>query len=245
VDRLVRSHLREPKVHELDPNAGAVTTMTHHTLVVGGFKQKVEDARDIIAANCRTIVFTRTRGGAVELAEALTGYGVEAVDLHGDLTQRVRERNLHRFSSGEAKAVVATDVAARGIHVDGVHLVIHFDPAGDAKSYLHRSGRTARAGHDGAVVTISTPKFTGQVARTQQTAGVQVLHHDIRTAPKPMTALALAEAGQTAPVATRHSGGGDYKRRPHNGHPRKHAGSGQGGYKPYKKHQGKKFEKRG
>ena len=245
VDRLVRSHLREPKIHELDPNAGSVTTMTHHTLVVAGFKQKVEAVRDLIAANGRTIVFTRTRGGAVELAEALSGYGVEAVDLHGDLSQRVRERNLHRFSSGGAKAVVATDVAARGIHVDDVHLVIHFDPAGDAKSYLHRSGRTARAGHDGAVVTISTPKFVSQVVRTQQTAGVEVLHHDIRSAPQPMTAVALAEAGHPGPVAPQRT---DHKRRPSTGHPRKHGGhSGphKGGHKPYQKHAGKKFEKRG
>ena len=199
VDKLVRTHLRNPKLHELDPNAGSVTTMTHHTLTVGGFREKVDTAVRLVEANGRTIIFTRTREGAVELAEALTNQGVDAVDLHGNLSQKVRERNLHRFSTGKAKAVVATDVAARGIHVDNVNLVIHFDPASDAKAYLHRSGRTARAGSDGAVVTITTPKLVQQVVRTQQSAGVEVLHHDIQTAPEHLSAKALAKSGSPAP----------------------------------------------
>ena len=200
VDALVRAHLRSPKLHRLDPNAGSITTMTHHTLVVGGFRDKVGAAVNLVEANGRTIIFTRTRDGAVELAAALTEKGVDAVDLHGDLSQRVRERNLQRFSSGAAQAVVATDVAARGIHVDNVDLVIHFDPASDPKAYLHRSGRTARAGQDGCVVTISTPKLVDSVARMQQGAGVKVLHHDIRTAPRLLTAEALAESGNPGPV---------------------------------------------
>ena len=202
VDRLVRTHLRKPRLHELDPAAGAVTTMTHHTLVVGGFRDKVDAAVRLVEANGRTIVFTRTREGAVELAEALTAKGVTAVDLHGNLSQRVRERNLHRFSSGAAQAVVATDVAARGIHVDKVDLVVHFDAANDSKAYLHRSGRTARAGRDGAVVTITTPKFANAVTRLQHGAGVVVLHHDIRTAPDHLSASALAKAGSTTPTAS-------------------------------------------
>jgi superfamily II DNA/RNA helicase len=222
VDTLVKTHLRDPRLHELDPNAGAVTTMTHHTLVVGGFREKVSAAQQLVEANGRTIVFTRTREGAVELAEALTSAGVDAVDLHGNLSQRVRERNLHRFSKGEAQAVVATDVAARGIHVDNVDLVIHFDAASDPKAYLHRSGRTARAGLDGCVVTISTPKFVNQVARLQQGAGVEVLHHDIRTAPQPMTANALADAGQPVRPRAGRSGGSHHPhrqgRKPYGGH---------------------------
>jgi superfamily II DNA/RNA helicase len=202
VDKLVRTHLRNPKLHELDPNSGSVTTMTHHTLTVGGFREKVGTAVRLVEANGRTIIFTRTREGAVELAEALTGQGVEAVDLHGNLSQKVRERNLHRFSSGKAKAVVATDVAARGIHVDAVDMVIHFDAASDAKAYLHRSGRTARAGRDGAVVTITTPKFLQQVVRLQQNAGVEVLHHDIQTAPDHLSAAALAKHGGPAPKSS-------------------------------------------
>jgi superfamily II DNA/RNA helicase len=206
VDRLVRKHLRSPKLHQLDPNAGAVSTMTHHTMVVGGFRDKVDAAVRLVEANGSTILFTRTRDGAVELAEALTAAGVEAVDLHGNLSQRVRERNLHKFSSGKVRAVVATDVAARGIHVDNVDLVIHFDAANDPKAYLHRSGRTARAGKDGCVVTISTPKFVDQVVRLQRGAGVQVLHHDLRTAPRLLTAEALADTGSKTPP--RSQGGG-------------------------------------
>ena len=194
VDKLVRTHLRNPRLHELDPNAGSVTTMTHHTLTVGGFREKVGTAVRLVEANGRTIIFTRTREGAVELAEALTNQGVDAVDLHGNLSQKVRERNLHRFSSGKAKAVVATDVAARGIHVDAVDMVIHFDAASDAKAYLHRSGRTARAGRDGAVVTITTPKFLQQVVRLQQNAGVEVLHHDIQTVPDHLSAAGTRQA---------------------------------------------------
>jgi superfamily II DNA/RNA helicase len=200
VDKLVRTHLRAPRLHELDPNAGAVTTMTHHTLVVAGFRAKVDAAVDLVRANGRSIVFTRTREGAIDLAAALSERGVTAVDLHGDLSQRVRERNLQRFSGGQAQAVVATDVAARGIHVDNVDLVVHFDAANDPKAYLHRSGRTARAGADGCVVTLTTPKMVHSVVRLQQGASVDVLHHDARTAPKPMTAEALAESGHPGPV---------------------------------------------
>lgn len=221
VDRLVRKHLRSPKLHQLDPNAGAVSTMEHHTLVVGGFRDKVAAAVRLVEANGSTILFTRTRDGAVELSEALTAAGVEAVDLHGNLSQRVRERNLHKFSSGKVRAVVATDVAARGIHVDNVDLVIHFDAANDPKSYLHRSGRTARAGKSGCVVTISTPKFADQIARLQRGAGVEVLHHDIRTAPRVLTAEALAETGSKTPARPQggarsgvaRSGGGSYAAR--------------------------------
>jgi len=221
VDMLVRTHLRKPRLHELDPSSGAVAEMAHHTLVVGGFRDKVDAAVDLVRANGRTIVFTRTRDGAVELSQALSDKGVEAVDLHGDLSQRVRERNLRRFSAGAAQAVVATDVAARGIHVDDVDLVIHFDAASDPKAYLHRSGRTARAGKEGCVVTITTPKFVSSVVRLQQGAGVEVRHHDLRSAPRPMTAEALAESGSAAPLpsASRSAGGGptSYARKPYRG----------------------------
>jgi superfamily II DNA/RNA helicase len=215
VDLLVRTHLRDPRIHELDPNAGAVTTMTHHTLTVGGFRDKIGALTGLVEANGRTIVFTRTRESATQVAEALTEGGVTAVDLQGSLSQRVRERNLARFASGEAQVVVATDVAARGIHVDDVGLVVHFDAAGDAKSYLHRSGRTARAGRDGCVVTLTTPRLVATVVRMQQNAGVEVLHHDLRSAPRPMTAEALAETGHPGPVRT-HDGP-----RPHRAGPRK------------------------
>jgi superfamily II DNA/RNA helicase len=210
VDRLVRKHLRSPKLHELDANEGSVTTMDHHVLVVGGYRDKVAAAIRLVEANDRSIVFTRTREGATELASAMTEAGVEAVDLHGNLSQRVRERNLRQFSSGKARAVVATDVAARGIHVDGVGMVVHYDTPNDPKAYLHRSGRTARAGQSGAVVTITSVRQVDEVVRLQVRAGVQPRHHDIRTAPSPMTAEALATSGGPAPAPRRggSAGGG-------------------------------------
>jgi superfamily II DNA/RNA helicase len=210
VDRLVRAHLRTPVKHELDPNKGSVTSMDHHVLVVGGFRDKVAAATALIEANPRSIVFTRTREGATELSDAFLAAGIEAVDLHGNLSQRVRERNLHAFSSGKAQVVVATDVAARGIHVDSVGLVVHFDPPADAKAYLHRSGRTARAGELGAVVTITTPRQVDEIVRMQVRAGVEARHHDLRTTPRPMTRETLAVAGTTAPKAQpgRSSSGG-------------------------------------
>ena len=199
VDRLVRTHLREPSLHELDANKGSVTTMDHHVMLVGGFRDKLAAVTALVEANPRSIVFTRTREGATDLRDAFDENGIAAVDLHGNLSQRVRERNLHQFSSGKAQVVVATDVAARGIHVDHVGLVVHFDAPADAKAYLHRSGRTARAGESGAVVTITTPRQVDEIVRLQQRAGVQSRHHDIRTAPRPMTAEALAESGEPGP----------------------------------------------
>ena len=203
VDRLVRKHLRNPKLHELDANEGSVTTMTHHVMVVGGYRDKIDAATRLVAANPRSIVFTRTREGATELADSMTAAGIEAVDLHGNLSQRVREKNLHKFSSGKAQVVVATDVAARGIHVDKIGLVIHYDTPNDAKAYLHRSGRTARAGESGAVITITTPRYVDEVVRLQSRAGVESRHHDIRSAPQPMTADALSTSGVSAPAARR------------------------------------------
>ncbi len=200
VDRLVRKHLRNPKLHELDPNAGAVTTMTHHVMVVGGFRDKIHAATALVEANNRAIIFTRTREGATELSDALVEGGIESVDLHGNLSQRVRERNLHKFSSGKAKVVVATDVAARGIHVDNVDVVVHFDAPNDPKAYLHRSGRTARAGESGMVVMITTPRQLDEIVRLQSRAGVESRHHDIRTTPRPLTAETLAESGTKAPA---------------------------------------------
>ncbi len=219
VDRLVRKHLRSPQLHELDANEGSVTTMDHHVMVVGGYRDKVSAATRLVEANARSIVFTRTREGATELAAAMTQAGIEAVDLHGNLSQRVRERNLHKFSSGKARVVVATDVAARGIHVDGVGLVVHYDTPNDAKAYLHRSGRTARAGSSGAVVTITTVRQVDEVVRLQSRAGVESRHHDIRTAPASLTADALAASGEAAPAVRR--GGGAAPRR----------GGGGGGYR--------------
>ena len=228
VDKLVRTHLRNPQLHELDPNAGAVTTMGHHVMVVGGFRDKVAAATALVEANPRSIIFTRTREGATELSDALGESGISAVDLHGNLSQRVRERNLHKFSSGKAQVVVATDVAARGIHVDNVGLVVHFDAPTDAKAYLHRSGRTARAGESGTVVTITTPRQVDEVTRLQSRAGVETRHHDIRTTPRPITADTLATSGEAAPAPRK---GGGAPRRGNGGRPSGGRPTGGGGYR--------------
>ena len=204
VDRLVRRHLSDPARHEVDPDAGAVTTMDHHVLVVG-HQAKLEVTTELVRANPRSIVFTRTKDGAARLAEELEGAGVPAVDLHGDLSQRVRERNLRRFRNGQAQVVVATDVAARGIHVDGVGMVVHFDPAAEPKAYLHRSGRTARAGASGAVVTVATPSQARVLTGLHRRAGVDAKHIDARGITGLLTVDTLAAAPaaeQRAPQAT-------------------------------------------
>ncbi len=204
VDRLVRRFLDHPAKHEVDPDAGAVTTMDHHVLVVG-HPAKLEVTTELVRANPRSIVFTRTKEGATRLAGELENAGVPAVDLHGDLSQRVRERNLRRFRSGAAQVVVATDVAARGIHVDGVGMVVHFDPPGEPKAYLHRSGRTARAGASGAVVTMATPSQARTMTGLHRRAGVDAKHIDARGITDRLTAETLAAAPaveQRTPRAT-------------------------------------------
>jgi superfamily II DNA/RNA helicase len=221
VDKLVRKHLRDPRTHKVDSGEASVTTMDHHVLVVGGFNDKLEAVSALVEANARTIVFVKTREGATELRDAFEKQGIEAVDLHGNLSQRVRERNLHRFSKGDAKVVVATDVAARGIHVDNVSLVVHFDAPTDPKAYLHRSGRTARAGESGAVVTLTMRKRFDEVRRLQKSAGVEAKHHDIRTAPRPMTTKALGKAEGTVFEAEAPRSGGS------------RGGYGNGPRKPY------------
>lgn len=198
VNKLVKRHLPQHKLHEVDSADSAVDTMEHHVLVSAA-TEKSKAAFDLLRANPRSIVFTRTRRGAMRLAKQLTQNGIEAVDMHGDLSQRHRERNLEAFSSGRASVIVATDVAARGIHVDGIGLVVHYDAPAEHKAYQHRSGRTARAGESGAVVTMTTPDALRDVMQLQNKAGVTARHHDLRTAPSPMTVEALSGAGTEAP----------------------------------------------
>ena len=201
VNRLVKRHLPKHVLHELDPTGGEIETMEHHVLVSAA-TDKSKAAFDLLRANPRSIFFTRTRRGAMRLAKQLTMNGIEAVDMHGDLSQRHRERNLAKFSSGEASVIVATDVAARGIHVDGIGLVVHYDAPAEHKAYQHRSGRTARAGESGSVVTMTTPEALRDVIMLQNKAGVTARHHEARTAPSPMTAAALSTSGTEAPHAS-------------------------------------------
>jgi superfamily II DNA/RNA helicase len=200
VDKLVREHLTDPVTHHCDARDEA-PDIQHHVLVTT-WQDKVQTAADLLRANPRSIVFTRTRHGATDLTAKLGELGVRAVDLHGALSQNARERNLRKFRSGQADAVVATDVAARGIHIDGVDLVVHFDAPTEQKAYLHRSGRTARAGSSGSVVTMTTVRQIGAVTKLQQAAGVRARRHDVRTAPNPLTAEALSRSGEVEPLGS-------------------------------------------
>ncbi|MFB6838802.1 DEAD/DEAH box helicase [Streptomyces sp. NPDC056361] len=176
IDSLVKRYLVDPITHEVDPSAGAVTTMTHHVLVVKP-KDKAPVTAAIAARKGRTIIFVRTQLGADRIAEQLRDAGVKADALHGGMTQGARTRTLADFKDGYVNALVATDVAARGIHVDGIDLVLNVDPAGDHKDYLHRSGRTARAGRSGVVVSLALPHQRRQIFRLMEDAGVDATRH--------------------------------------------------------------------
>ena len=171
VDVLVKRYLSNPTTHSVDPAVAPVSTMTHHVLQVQA-ADKGEVVRQLASGLGRSVLFTRTKHQAKKLAKQLTASGIPAVDLHGNLSQNARERNLEAFSSGETRVLCATDIAARGIHVDDVALVVHVDPPAEHKAYLHRSGRTARAGAEGAVVTVSTPDQAGEVRTLARQAGI-------------------------------------------------------------------------
>jgi superfamily II DNA/RNA helicase len=176
ISSLVKRYLTDPVSHEVDSAQGNVTTMTHHVLVVKP-KDKAPVTAAIAARKGRTIIFVRTQLGADRIAEQLRDSGVKADALHGGMTQGARTRTLSDFKDGYVNALVATDVAARGIHVDGIDLVLNVDPAGDHKDYLHRSGRTARAGKSGVVVSLSLPHQRRQIFRLMEDAGVDASRH--------------------------------------------------------------------
>ncbi|MFV0129098.1 DEAD/DEAH box helicase [Streptomyces sp. HMX112] len=176
ISTLVKRYLSNPVIHEVDSAQGNVTTMTHHVLVVKP-KDKAPVTAAIAARKGRTIIFVRTQLGADRIAEQLQDTGVKADALHGGMTQGARTRVLEDFKKGYVNALVATDVAARGIHVDGIDLVLNVDPAGDHKDYLHRSGRTARAGKSGTVVSLALPHQRRQIFRLMEDAGVDASRH--------------------------------------------------------------------
>ncbi|MFF5919685.1 DEAD/DEAH box helicase [Streptomyces flavochromogenes] len=176
IGTLVKRYLTDPVTHEVDSAQGNVTTMTHHVLVVKP-KDKAPVTAAIAARKGRTIIFVRTQLGADRIAEQLRDAGVKADALHGGMTQGARTRTLADFKDGYVNALVATDVAARGIHVDGIDLVLNVDPAGDHKDYLHRSGRTARAGRSGVVVSLALPHQRRQIFRLMEDAGVDASRH--------------------------------------------------------------------
>ncbi|CRZ16015.1 ATP-dependent RNA helicase [Mycolicibacterium neworleansense] len=172
VDVLVKRYLHDPVVHSVDSAQSPVTAMVHHVLHVDN-AARVNVVADLAAAPGRTIVFARTKHGAKNLTRQLNSRGVSAVELHGNLSQNARTRNLTAFSDGSAAVLVATDIAARGIHVDDVSLVVHADPPVEHKAYLHRSGRTARAGNEGTVVTLMHDAQVSDVRTLTKKAGVK------------------------------------------------------------------------
>jgi superfamily II DNA/RNA helicase len=171
VDVLVKRYLTNPTTHSVDPAVAPVSTMTHHVFRVDA-ADKATIVKELASGLGRSMLFTRTKHQAKKLAKQLTAAGVPAVDLHGNLSQNARERNLEAFSSGATRVLCATDIAARGIHVDDVALVVHVDPPAEHKAYLHRSGRTARAGAGGTVVTIATHDQAGEVRTLARQAGI-------------------------------------------------------------------------
>ncbi|WOQ69983.1 DEAD/DEAH box helicase [Microbacterium limosum] len=201
VDVLVRRFLQNEVRHEVDESSVPPAAMTHRVFVVGD-GEKAELVRHLASGRGRRILFTRTKHQAKKLAKQLTASGIPAVDLHGNLSQGARERNLAAFGAdadaGGVRVLVATDVAARGVHVDGVELVVHVDPPVEHKAYLHRSGRTARAGAEGTVVTVALEaqrRDVGDLLRKAQ----------IRAALEPVTARhpeVAALVGDPAPHVT-------------------------------------------
>ncbi|WP_461037963.1 DEAD/DEAH box helicase, partial [Streptomyces mayteni] len=178
IDTLVKRYLVEPVSHEVDAAQGAVTTMKHHVLIVKP-RDKAPLTAAITAGEGRTIVFVRTQLGADRVAGQLREAGVKADALHGGMTQGARTRTLADFKDGHNSVLVATDVAARGIHVDGIDVVLNVDPAADHKDYLHRSGRTARAGRSGTVVSLALPHQRRTIFRLMEDAGVDASRHII------------------------------------------------------------------
>ncbi|MQA10366.1 MAG: DEAD/DEAH box helicase [Pseudonocardiaceae bacterium] len=172
VDALVRRYLTDPVTHSVQPTTASVGTTDHHVLLVTP-KEKADVVTEVAARDGRTILFVRTKHHVDRLTTNLRKVGVAAGALHGGKTQGARNRVLAQFRDGNMPVLVATDVAARGIHVDDVSLVVHVDPPADAKDYLHRAGRTARAGASGTVVTVATHDQRRSVRRLAEQAGVR------------------------------------------------------------------------
>ncbi|MGY2067792.1 DEAD/DEAH box helicase [Blastococcus sp. SYSU DS0619] len=230
VDVLVKRYLSNPTTHSVDPAVAPVSTMTHHVFRVDA-ADKGKVVQELASGLGRSVLFTRTKHQAKKLAKQLTAAGVPAVDLHGNLSQNARERNLEAFSSGASRVLCATDIAARGIHVDDVAIVVHVDPPTEHKAYLHRSGRTARAGAEGAVVTIATPDQAAEVRTLARQAGITPEVSAIKPGAREITALTgpAAPYVEPAPVVEpqQQSRGGGGGRRRSGG-----SGSGSGSAKP-------------
>ncbi|WP_232323528.1 DEAD/DEAH box helicase [Catenuloplanes japonicus] len=199
VDSLVRRFMVDPVTHSTAPAVATVTTMDHHMLLIPP-QDKFPVTAQIAARKGRTIIFARTQMGVDRLVEQLHAVGVRAGALHGGKTQRARTRTLAEFKEGRTNVLVATDVAARGIHVDGISLVLHVDPPKDPKDYLHRAGRTARAGESGAVATLVLPKQRRTTLGMLEKAGVSPAQTRVRAGDAALTELVGAQEPSGIPV---------------------------------------------
>jgi superfamily II DNA/RNA helicase len=237
IDVLVKRFLRSPVTHEADSAQSPVATMTHHVLHVSR-EHRVPVLVDLTSAPGRTVVFTRTKYGAKALARQLNKSGVPSVELHGNLSQNARTRNMDAFHSGKATTLVATDIAARGIHVDDVSLVVHADPPVEHKAYLHRSGRTARAGAAGTVVTLMTDEQVRDVRDLTRQAGIKPVTTKLQGPSHPVLAelapgeRVLVAGGLVVEAPARPAGGSGSSGRSGSGsggRSRNRRGRGQGG----------------
>ncbi|WP_262283383.1 DEAD/DEAH box helicase [Micromonospora sp. MA102] len=199
VDSLVKRFMTDPVTHSTAPATAAVSTMDHHLLLIPPH-DKFAVAASIAAREGRTMLFARTQLGVDRLVEQLAAVGVRAGGLHGGKTQRMRTRTLAEFREGRMNVLVATDVAARGIHVDGVTLVLHVDPPKDPKDYLHRAGRTARAGESGAVATLVLPKQRRTTLAMLEKAGVEPAEARVRAGDEALAELTGAREPSGVPV---------------------------------------------
>ncbi|WP_284252463.1 DEAD/DEAH box helicase [Litorihabitans aurantiacus] len=201
VDVLVKRFLDKPVTHSVDPASSPVAALTHHLFEVGGAEEKKDIVEALASGRGRRLLFMRTKHQARQMARRLTAAGIPATDLHGNLSQGARERNLAAFHSGDVRVMVATDIAARGIHVDDVDLVVHVDPPAEHKAYLHRSGRTARAGAGGDVVTLVLPEQRGDVRQLTRAAKITATPQRVRATDAAVTALVGEVAPRVAPGA--------------------------------------------
>ena len=200
IDGLAKRFLRNPITHSVDPVEAPVVQMSHHVMTVHA-SDKAAVVHDLAAGKGRSVLFTRTKHDAKKLSKQLTNAGVPAVELHGNLGQSARERNLAAFTKGTVRVLVATDIAARGIHVDDVALVVHVDPPAEHKAYLHRSGRTARAGAVGTVVTVATREQSQEVRALTKRAGIQPTVTSVSPGSPEIARMRGERAAHVAPTA--------------------------------------------
>ncbi|MGO4592846.1 DEAD/DEAH box helicase [Leifsonia sp. 2TAF2] len=210
VDKLVTRFLHSPVLHSVDDENSPVEAMTHHVLQVDSTDEKKDLVEALASGTGRRILFTRTKHQAKKLAKQLTASGIPAVDLHGNLAQGARDRNLAAFGDGSVKVLVATDVAARGVHVDNVELVVHVDPPAEHKAYLHRSGRTARAGSAGDVVTVMMSSQASDVKTLLKKAAIAATPQRVTASSPAVVTLVGDVAPRVAPSLheQRPAGGG-------------------------------------